>query len=187
LTTDKLRSQLHSVERERRDLQRRYREQSASFDAERQSWNDAERHLQSRISSLSKTALNARRQTVITAASEPKSPIEHDAEADEEADNLAPLSVVRAKSPSTSSRRSLSPTPPVDATELAQEIKELQEQYEALLTSYDSLNKSHEVLQDETGDLKRINRELMDQQESYEMLLGERTVRFILSSLICPF
>ncbi|KAJ3547582.1 hypothetical protein NMY22_g1594 [Coprinellus aureogranulatus] len=57
--TDKLREQVREIEREKRDLQRRYNEQTSSFEAERQAFYDNEQHLKSRIQSLTQARKRA--------------------------------------------------------------------------------------------------------------------------------
>lgn len=56
---DKLRSQIREMEKEKRDTQRRYNEQTMTFEAERQAFYDNEQHLRSRIQSLSEALKRA--------------------------------------------------------------------------------------------------------------------------------
>lgn len=73
-------------------------------------------------------------------------------------------------SSSASSTTSADPSPP-SAAELS-----LAAQLASLTTAHDSLASSYRTLQTEMSDLKRVYQNLQEENESYEILLGERTL-----------
>ncbi|KAF8898626.1 hypothetical protein BD779DRAFT_1464758 [Infundibulicybe gibba] len=113
--SDKLRAQVRELEKEKRDLQRRYNEQTTTFEAERQALYDNEQHLKSRILSL----------TQVRKQAEPEPESEAEPDDDEE---TSPQLVPRAPSPKL----------PDPATEPA-EMTSLRLELSTLSTSYSSL------------------------------------------------
>ncbi|KAG5654800.1 hypothetical protein H0H81_003808 [Sphagnurus paluster] len=155
--SEKLRTQVRELEKEKRDLQRRYNEQTTTFDAERQAFYDNEQHLKSRIQSLSQ----ARKQPEPSFA-----PAESDAEADEDEEVHKPA----LECPTSSHQDVNDPeTEPAEMTSLRLELS-------TLSTSYSSLQSTLVLLQTQLVDLKRVNHELQEDNESYMILLREKTL-----------
>ncbi|TFK57161.1 hypothetical protein OE88DRAFT_1650772 [Heliocybe sulcata] len=158
---DKLRNQVRELEKEKRDVQRRYNEQTSTFEAERQAFYDNEQHLKSRIASLTQT----RKQAPSPHAHEPS-----------ETDSIAPEEEVEnAETDALTS----SPEQPQDMddpeTEPA-EMTALKLELSTLSTSYSSMQSTLVLLQSQLVDLKRVNRELQEENESYNILLTEKTL-----------
>ncbi|KAK0506064.1 hypothetical protein EDD18DRAFT_1315602 [Armillaria luteobubalina] len=154
--SEKLRDQVRELEKERRDIQRRYNEQTATFDAERQAFYDNEQHLKSRIQSLSQ----ARKQPVPAVAPD----IESDVEMDYEEEPVA------ARRPETPKQDLNDPEQePAEMTSLRLELS-------TLSTSHSSLQSTLVLLQTQLLDLKRVNHELQEENESYMILLREKTL-----------
>ncbi|KAI0257602.1 hypothetical protein BJV78DRAFT_1116053 [Lactifluus subvellereus] len=160
--TEKLRTQVRELEKEKRDLHRRYNEQvsvpkTATFEAERQSFYDNEQHLKSRIQSLTQ----ARRQPSV-----PHSPTvlvmsETDTEDEEEKEPVQPLISSQEKEDLHAE--------PAEMTALRLELS-------TLSTSYASLQNTLVLLQPQLVDLKRVNNQLQEENESYNILLREKTL-----------
>ncbi|KAK7694875.1 hypothetical protein QCA50_002063 [Cerrena zonata] len=158
---EKLRSQVRELEKEKRDIQRRYNEQTSTFEAERQAFYDNEQHLKSRIQSLSQ----ARKQPVVI----PPSPsllsvVPSVAESQTEAEDDASQVAVQVKQDMTDPEQE-----PAEMTGLKLELS-------TLSTSYNSLQSTLQLLQSQLVDLKRVNNELQEENESYNILLRERTL-----------
>ncbi|RDB29348.1 hypothetical protein Hypma_015415 [Hypsizygus marmoreus] len=156
---EKLRAQVRELEKEKRDLQRRYNEQTTTFEAERQAFYDNEQHLKSRIQSLTQ----ARRQPEpVSAQPEPESEVETDVE-----DGDEPPSPRKQTMP----RQDLNDpeTEPAEMTSLKLELS-------TLSTSYSSLQSTLVLLQTQLIDLKRVNHQLQEDNESYLILLREKTL-----------
>ncbi|KAJ7925894.1 hypothetical protein B0H13DRAFT_1973793 [Mycena leptocephala] len=109
--SENLRAQVRELEKEKRDVQRRYNEQTTTFEAERQAFYDNEQHLKSRIMSLTQARKQPER--------------------------------LQASSPTLTQNHSL-------------------------ITLV--------LLQTQLVDLKRVNHELQEENESYMILLRERTL-----------
>ncbi|KAH9969010.1 hypothetical protein BC827DRAFT_1121006 [Russula dissimulans] len=155
--TEKLRAQVRELEREKRDLHRRYNEQTTTFEAERQAFYDNEHHLKSRIQSL----IQARTQAVV-----PRSPTVSDVPetgTDEEVEE----EVVESSAPSQEKE-----DPHAEPAELTAVKLELS----TLSTSYASLQNTLVLLQTQLVDLKRVNNQLQEENESYNILLREKTL-----------
>lgn len=150
---EKLRSQVREIEKEKREIQRRYNEQTSTFEAERQAFYDNEQHLKSRIQSLSQ----ARRQPVLP------SPSIHEYELDTEPEEEEPPTPVP---PSTTG----------DPDNEPPEVTALKLELSTLSTSYVSIQNTLVLLQSQLVDLKRVNQELQEENESYNILLRERTL-----------
>ncbi|KAF9787146.1 hypothetical protein BJ322DRAFT_1210075 [Thelephora terrestris] len=150
---EKLRSQVREIEREKREVQRRYNEQTSTFEAERQAFYDNEQHLKSRIQSLSQ----ARRQPVLA------SPSIHEYDSETEPEEEEPATPV----PSSTADDHDSEPPEVTALKL---------ELSTLSTSYLSIQNTLVLLQSQLVDLKRVNQELQEENESYNILLRERTL-----------
>ncbi|GLB36257.1 hypothetical protein LshimejAT787_0305450 [Lyophyllum shimeji] len=154
---EKLRSQVRELEKEKRDLQRRYNEQTTTFEAERQAFYDNEQHLKSRIQSLTQ----ARKQPEPVTA-----PAESDAELDD--DDEAADRYVEQQRPVHQDVDDPE-TEPAEMTALRLELS-------TLSTSYSSLQSTLVLLQTQLVDLKRVNHELQEENESYMILLREKTL-----------
>jgi len=129
---------------------------TATFEAERQAFYDNEQHLRSRIQSL----------TQIRKQPAPPSPTvlvmpETDAEEEEEEE---------AVEPSVSTQEKEDPhVEPAEMTALKLELS-------TLSTSHSSLQSTLVLLQTQLVDLKRVNNELQEENESYNILLREKTI-----------
>ncbi|CDO76614.1 hypothetical protein BN946_scf184868.g28 [Trametes cinnabarina] len=155
---EKLRTQVRELEKEKRDIQRRYNEQTATFEAERQAFYDNEQHLKSRIQSLTQ----ARKQPppVLTSPSVVSvAESETDVEEQEPAQEIEPP------------KQDLS-----DPDQEPAEMTALRLELSTLSTSYNSLQSTLVLLQTQLNDLKRVNNELQEENESYNILLRERTL-----------
>ena len=132
--------------------------QTATFEAERQSFYDNEQHLKSRIQSLTQ----ARKQTEITSPSEDEPETEeHESE---ELENKIP------DVPQIQTQNFNDPeTEPAEMTSLRLELS-------TLSTSYSSLQSTLALLRTQLVDLKRVNHELQEENESFMILLRERTL-----------
>ncbi|EMD42194.1 hypothetical protein CERSUDRAFT_110735 [Gelatoporia subvermispora B] len=154
---EKLRTQVRELEKEKRDLHRRYNEQTATFEAERQAFYDNEQHLKSRIQSLTQ----ARKQPlpVLTSPSV-LSITESETEVEEEP--------INAPSPTKQDMN--------DPEQEPAEMTALKLELSTLSTSYGSLQSTLQLLQTQLVDLKRVNNELQEENESYNILLREKTL-----------
>ncbi|KIK71164.1 hypothetical protein GYMLUDRAFT_33302 [Collybiopsis luxurians FD-317 M1] len=155
--SEKLRAQVRELEKEKRDILRRYNEQTATFDAERQSFYDNEQHLKSRIQSLSQ------------ARKKPESPIvvdpESEAEREEEETKLEPATELK------SAKQDFN-----DPEQEPAEMTALKLELSTLSTSHSSLQSTLVLLQGQLADLNRVNKQLQEENESYMILLQERTL-----------
>ncbi|KXN89922.1 hypothetical protein AN958_04926 [Leucoagaricus sp. SymC.cos] len=154
---EKLRTQVRESEKEKRDLQRRYNEQTTTFEAERQAFYDNEQHLKSRIQSVSEALKRA--EEVAKEAFEPPSEVQ---------EQEAPSNPI--------------PKPPVakqdinDPENEPAEMTALKLELSTLATSHSSLQSTLVLLQTQLMDLKRVNNELQEENESYMILLREKTL-----------
>ncbi|GEM08376.1 hypothetical protein Rt10032_c05g2393 [Rhodotorula toruloides] len=186
---DKLRGTVRDLEREKREATKRYREQADSFDSERQSWYDQEQHYKARIAGLASSSKKKSR-----GARKAASGSEAEGDEADQSENDGPPRTPRNRlelpersssaspSPSTTSARSIDisprtsegPSTPSGAstsTEVA-----LRAQLDTLTTAHSSLSHTLRALQTEMADLKRVYQDLQEENESYEILLGERTL-----------
>ncbi|GBE77844.1 predicted protein [Sparassis crispa] len=154
---EKLRAQVRELEKEKRDIHRRYNEQTTTFEAERQAFYDNEQHLKSRIQSLTE----ARKQPLQPLPSSPSlvSINESEVEVVDEAPSEPP------------SKQDLN-----DPEQEPAEMTALRLELSTLSTSYASLQSTLVLLQTQLIDLKRVNNELQEENESYNILLRERTL-----------
>ncbi|KAF5312503.1 hypothetical protein D9619_003255 [Psilocybe cf. subviscida] len=157
--SDKLRDQLRELEKEKRDIQRRYNEQTATFEAERQALYDNEQHLKSRIQSLTQSRIRT----------EPSN--HHVADvSDVESDNEpSPSLGIDDAMKSTQQQNVDDDNEPAEMTSLKLELS-------TLSTSYASLQSTLILMQTQLVDLKRVNQELQEENESYMILLREKTL-----------
>ncbi|KAL4241721.1 hypothetical protein ABKN59_000896 [Abortiporus biennis] len=155
--SEKLRNQIRDLEKEKRDIQRRYNEQTSTFEAERQAFYDNEQHLKSRIQSLTQ----ARKQTAVPPSPSVISVVESEADVEEDEPSEA--------SQSTEQDINDPQQEPAEMTALRLELS-------TLSTSYTSLQSTLVLLQSQLVDLKRVNNELQEENESYNILLRERTL-----------
>ncbi|GAA5883882.1 hypothetical protein JCM16303_007433 [Sporobolomyces ruberrimus] len=163
---EKLRSSVRDLEKEKKEVTKRYREQTDSFDSERQSWFDQEQHYKVRIQNLSNARAvnnrNGRMSVEVESVEEEREEEEGENIGGEEAQPQTPTLSTRVKSNGESV-----PSP----TELA-----LRAQLDSLSTAHTSLTTSLRTLQTEMIDLKRVYQDLQQENESYEILLGEKTL-----------
>ncbi|KDR85104.1 hypothetical protein GALMADRAFT_131843 [Galerina marginata CBS 339.88] len=159
--SEKLREQVRELEREKRDLQRRYIEQAATFEAERQAFYDNEQHLKSRIQSL--TQIRKRTESFTA-------PVEAEAE-EEGMDDDQPSSPRTAIAVDSTTQQDLS-----DPENEPAEMTSLRLELSTLSTSYASLQSTLILMQTQLVDLKRVNQELQEENESYMILLREKTL-----------
>ncbi|KAH9944102.1 uncharacterized protein BXZ73DRAFT_39721 [Epithele typhae] len=153
---EKLRTQVRDLEKEKRDVQKRYNEQTTTFDAERQAFYDNEQHLKSRIQSL--TQARKQLQPVLTSPS---------------VISIAESEMDVEDTPTEE------PEPMQDINDPEQEPAEmtaLRLELSTLSTSHHSLQSTLVLLQTQLNDLKRVNNELQEENESYNILLRERTL-----------
>ncbi|THH20851.1 hypothetical protein EW146_g588 [Bondarzewia mesenterica] len=158
---EKLRLQVRELEKEKRDLHRRYNEQTATFEAERQSFYDNEQHLKSRIQSLSQ----ARRSPPVPRSPSTVADSESEVEWSEDDDN----DIGQPSTPSQQTRQ-------LDQDSESAEMTALRLELSTLSTSHNSLQNTLALLQSQLIDLKRVNNELQEENESYNILLRERTL-----------
>ncbi|KAH9847387.1 hypothetical protein C2E23DRAFT_742071 [Lenzites betulinus] len=154
---EKLRTQVRDLEKEKRDLQRRYNEQTATFEAERQAFYDNEQHLKSRIQSLTQ----ARKQPVPVLTSP------------------SVVSVAESETGFEEQPAEVAEPPKQDLNDPEQEPAEmtaLRLELSTLSTSYNSIQSTLVLLQTQLHDLKRVNNELQEENESYNILLREKTL-----------
>ncbi|THG94935.1 hypothetical protein EW026_g6621, partial [Hermanssonia centrifuga] len=156
---EKLRNQVRELEKEKRDTQRRYNEQTSTFEAERQAFYDNEQHLKSRIQSLSQ----ARKipPPVIPPSPSMISVAESDVTVDE---GEMPDTPLQGKQDVTDPEQE-----PAEMTALKLELT-------TLSTSHASIQSTLHLLQTQLVDLKRVNHELQEENESYNILLREKTL-----------
>lgn len=154
--SEKLRSQIRELEKEKRDIQRRYNEQTATFDAERQALYDNEQHLKSRIQSLTSA-----RKEELSAAREPS--------------DIESILEPEVESPQQPSPAQPATSAPDEESEPAI-VTALNLELSTLSTSYTSLQSTVSLMQTQLMDLKRVNQELQEDNESYMILLRERTL-----------
>jgi hypothetical protein len=138
---------------------------TATFEAERQAAYDNEQHLKSRIQSLTQLRQQPERQQPERQQPEPTS-IEAEKEHEEENRNHeAPRNL-----PGSHQQDLKDPEQePAEMTSLKLELS-------TLSTSYSSLQNTLLLLQTQLVDLKRVNHELQEENESYMILLREKTL-----------
>lgn len=171
--SEKLRAQVRELEREKRDLQRRYNEQTSTFEAERQAAYDNEQHLRSRIQSLTQARKVAEpfRSAVATLTTDSSRPdfLDTDVEAEAETSEAAVPRNHEDQHYSTKQDLNDPESEPAEMTALKLELS-------TLSTSYTSLQSTLVLLQVQLVDLKRVNNQLQEDNESYMILLREKTL-----------
>lgn len=133
--------------------------QTSTFEAERQAFYDNEQHLKSRIQSLSQ----ARKQPRIPRAPsvvDPESEAEWMEDDDQPSEPTTPLNHPQELSPEAE---------PAEMTALKLELS-------TLSTSHASLQSTLQLIQTQLIDLKRVNNQLQEDNESYNILLREKTL-----------
>lgn len=168
--SEKLRAQVRELEREKRDLQRRYNEQTSTFEAERQAAYDNEQHLRSRIQSLTQARKVAEppRSADATFTTDPSHPDSLDTDVEAEASEVVPENH-EEQYHSTKQDLNDPESEPAEMTALNLELS-------TLSTSYTSLQSTLILLQAQLVDLKRVNNQLQEDNESYMILLREKTL-----------
>lgn len=174
--SEKLRAQVRELEREKRDVQRRYNEQvcisrfhfsppishgshqTATFEAERQAFYDNEQHLKSRIQSVSDALKRA--EEAARDVPEPAFETIEEKEVQSKPTFKPPVAKQDINDPENE---------PAEMTALKLELS-------TLSTSHSSLQSTLLLLQTQLLDLKRVNHELQEDNESYMMLLREKTL-----------
>ncbi|KAK7064133.1 hypothetical protein R3P38DRAFT_3301727 [Favolaschia claudopus] len=149
--SENLRAQVRELEKEKRDI--------STFEAERQAFYDNEQHLKSRIMSLSQARKQAERPHSDTLS--PTADVESIAEVEEE-----------EKPPQEEDDEQDMNDPETEPAEMTSLRLELS----TLSTSYTSLQSTLVLLQSQLVDLKRVNHELQEENESYMILLREKTL-----------
>ncbi|KAF8167992.1 hypothetical protein B0H34DRAFT_792652 [Crassisporium funariophilum] len=162
--SEKLREQVRDLEKEKRDLQRRYNEQTATFEAERQAFYDNEQHLKSRIQSL--TQARKRSETIIAPV---ESETEEDLVEEDEPSSPDPRETRNANRSTAQQDLDDPDNEPAEMTSLKLELS-------TLSTSYSSLQSTLILMQTQLVDLKRVNQEVQEENESYMILLREKTL-----------
>lgn len=131
-------------------------QQTESFESERTSWYDQEQHYKLRIANLST----------------PRKPRIPDTPKPLKDGELDGYHTPRLLSPSPSRSACSSPVPgETTSTEAA-----LQDQLASLTVAHTSLTATGRALQIELSELKRVYHDLQEENESYEVLLGEKTM-----------
>ncbi|KAG1757455.1 hypothetical protein EDB19DRAFT_1900977 [Suillus lakei] len=171
--SEKLRAQVRELEREKRDLQRRYNEQTSTFEAERQAAYDNEQHLRSRIQSLTQarkiTEPPRSADATFTTDSSLPDPLDTDVEVETEVSDVAVPRKHEEQQYSTKQDLNDPESEPAEMTALKLELS-------TLSTSYTSLQSTLILLQAQLVDLKRVNNQLQEDNESYMILLREKTL-----------
>lgn len=136
---------------------KRWSTQTATFEAERQAFYDNEQHLKSRIQSLTQ----ARRQPPPVLTS-PSTISVTETAVDEEESQATPVE---------ETKQDIS-----DPEQEPAEMTALRLELSTLSVSYNSLQSTLVLLQSQLNDVKRVNHELQEENESYNILLRERTL-----------
>ncbi|GAA5970673.1 hypothetical protein JCM3765_005263 [Sporobolomyces pararoseus] len=165
---EKLRASVRELERDKRETLKRYREQSDSFDSERQSWYDQEQHYKSRIQNLSTQRKSNKSLTNVITPEEEHQSLENSEEPLVESETITPTTTNAFSPPRSPAPTSASAPTPLELS--------LQSQLDTLQTAHSSLSTSLRTLQTEMTDLKRVYKDLQEENESYEILLGEKTL-----------
>ncbi|GAA5927802.1 uncharacterized protein JCM15063_005998 [Sporobolomyces koalae] len=171
---DKLRASVRDLERDKRDASKRYREQADSFDSERQSWYDQEQHYKVRIQNLTSERKKLRDSKPTEISEDDPEPRLEGSNREATGEDLktpiadASFSESRSSSPNSASPAAQSP---ISETERA-----LRAQLDSLSTAHGSLTTTLRTLQTEMTDLKRVYQDLQEENESYQILLGEKTL-----------
>jgi len=126
-----------------------------TFEAERQAFYDNEQHLRSRIQSLSEALKRAEE-----VAKENSEPHYNDEVQSQEASSIPSISQHDLNDPENE---------PAEMTALKLELS-------TLATSHSSIQSTLVLLQTQLMDLKRVNNELQEDNESYMILLREKTL-----------
>ncbi|CAE6452152.1 unnamed protein product [Rhizoctonia solani] len=177
---DKLRIQLRELEKENRECSRRLTEQAAQFESERQAFYDNTTHLKSRIQSLTdqqrewKERLREEEEQELKeeAAAEAEAKAEAEANHDPETPVVdSPIVPIRKRPFHHRPRSSIDR----DAAEPA-EMTALRLELSTLSTSHGSLGETVKMLQNQLGDLERLNLTLQEENEAYTTLLREKTL-----------
>lgn len=174
---EKLRQQVRELEKEKRDLTRRYNEQvggsvcalrftrlmlcgsqTSTFEAERQTFYDNETHLKSRIQSLMQARRNQPPPTPTSPSLVDVTDTEDEGDEEQEAREMAPSSAEDDEA-----------SEPAEMTAVRMELSTLE-------SSYASMQNTVSLLQHQLSDLKRVNRTLQEDNESYMILLREKTL-----------
>jgi hypothetical protein len=128
---------------------------TATFEAERQAFYDNEQHLKSRIQSLTHT------RKLPPVPRSPTVPDMSETDTDERRRGTRPTSIS---------------FPEKDPDDEPAEMTALRLELSTLSTSYASLQNTLVLLQTQLVDLKRVNNQLQEENESYNILLREKTL-----------
>lgn len=134
--------------------------QTTTFEAERQAFYDNEQHLKSRIQSLSEALKRAEEAAKEVPSPEPEYDVVEEQPAQPKATPKPPVVKQDVNDPENE---------PAEMTALKLELS-------TLSTSYSSLQSTLLLLQSQLMDLKRVNNELQEENESYMILLREKTL-----------
>lgn len=139
--------------------------QVSHFEAERATWQDAERNLKSRITQLANKSSSVEPQS----KSRPVTPLPEESEVAPEPTPTKPES----KSALIKPAESAAPAPINPNPELVAELAQLTADFEALQSQHAQLADKHS---EEISQLHAANHKLQDEAESFQLLLGERTL-----------
>ncbi|KAF8753854.1 hypothetical protein RHS01_06670 [Rhizoctonia solani] len=178
---DKLRIQLRELEKENRECTRRLTEQAAQFESERQAFYDNTTHLKSRIQSLT----DQQREWKERLREEEEQELKDEAAAAAAAIEAEPEAIPEPGTPVVDSpvvptrkrhfHQRLRSSIDRDATE-PPEMTALRLELSTLTTSHGSLGETVRMLQNQLGDLERLNLTLQEENEAYTTLLREKTL-----------
>ncbi|KZO96012.1 hypothetical protein CALVIDRAFT_598706 [Calocera viscosa TUFC12733] len=153
-----LRSQLSTVERERREDEKRYREQTAAFEAERQAQWEGEQASRQRFERLEERLRRAEARAVQVGYDVPEDRLREEEETD----------TPKVAHPPKVEERTEQEEPP--------EMTMMRLEMDSLSGAYASLQNTHQMLLQEMTDVKRVNQQIQEENESYNVLLRERTL-----------
>ncbi|EJT99888.1 hypothetical protein DACRYDRAFT_109312 [Dacryopinax primogenitus] len=154
-----LREQLASMERERREVEKRYREQAEAFELERQAQWEAEHVSRQRLERL-EIRLRRAEARVVKGGLQP----ETEDDGQEEIDK-----VDTPKIENLPKREDKDQEEPPEMTMMRLEM-------DSLSGAFTTLQNTHQILLQEMADLKRVNQQIQEENESYNVLLRERTL-----------
>lgn len=141
------------------------RPQTSAFEAERQSFYDNEQHLKSRLQSLTQALNQARSQAAPMNAMR-----------DTDSMSLADSTSIMSTAVPPETTQNTESTATVKEVQLSAEMSDLKLELSTLSTSHASIQNTLILLQTQLVDLKRVNQELQEENESYMILLREKTL-----------
>ncbi|KAG8966079.1 hypothetical protein FRC03_012563 [Tulasnella sp. 419] len=161
---DLLRGQIKELEREKRELRKRYEDQTSTFEAERQAFYTEQQHLKSRIQALSQARRRSPRRPRSPSVA-PNQGNEDEAEDSEAEDEGAG----ETKDNEGDGGKAEEDNEPAEMTALRLELS-------TLSVSHTSLQNTLHLLQNQLMDVELVNSRLQEDNESYALLLQEKTL-----------